>query len=99
MKRYFSYDDQNQFELHATLAEAKAAAEKAFEYCSDEARADGWPESADGICYGELRGHIVETLREPWDVDKHGHPPEEGCEHVEYALHDLPPITGINARA
>ena len=35
MKRYFSYDDQNQFELHDTLAEAKAAAEKAFEYCSD----------------------------------------------------------------
>lgn len=35
---------------------------------------------------------LEKALREPWDVDKHGHPPEEGCEHVEYALHDLPPI-------
>lgn len=37
MKRFFSYDDQNDFELRDTLAEAKAAAEKAFEYCSDAA--------------------------------------------------------------
>ena len=91
MKRFFSYDYQNEFELHDTLAEAKSAAEKAFKYCSDEARSgDGWPESVDHICYGELRGHVVETLRQPWDTDKHGGAPEEGCEYVEYALHDLP---------
>ena len=90
MKRFFSYDDQNEFELHDTLAEAKAAAEKAFEYCSDEARCEGWPESVDEICYGELRGHVVELSCEPWDTDKHGTAPEEGCDHVEYALQDLP---------
>lgn len=89
MKRFFSYDDQNQFELHETLEEAKAAAEKAFEYCSDEARSEGWSESVDKICYGELRGHVVETLSEPWDTDKHGCAPEEGCEHVKYELLDL----------
>ena len=86
MKRYFSYDDQNNFELHDTLAEAKAAAEKALDYCSDEARSEGWPESVDEICFGELRGQVVETLREPWDTEKHGDAPEEGCERVDYAL-------------
>ena len=91
MKRFFSYDDQNEFELHDTLAEAKASAEKAFEYCSDEARSEGWSESVDEICYGELRGHVVELLREPWDTNKHGAAPEEGCDHVEYTLQDLPP--------
>ena len=98
MKRYFSYDDQNNFELHDTLAEAKAAAEKALDYCSDEARSEGWPESVDEICYGELRGQVVETLREPWDTEKHGGAPEEGCERVEYALHDLPHNAELRGR-
>lgn len=97
MKLFFSYDDQNQFELHETLDEAQAAAEKALEYCSDAASSEGWPESVDEICYGELRGHVVETLREPWNTDKHGCAPEEGCEHVEYELLDLPHNTRVNA--
>ena len=99
MKRFFSYDDQNEFELHDTLAEAKASAEKAFEYCSDEARSEGWSESVDEICYGELRGHVVELLREPWDTNKHGAAPEEGCDHVEYTLQDLPPNATNSADA
>lgn len=93
MKRFFSYDDQDQFRLHDTLAEAKSAAEKALEYCRDEAWIEGWPDSVDEICYGELRGHVVESLREPWDTDKHGTAPEEGCYQVECALQDLPPNT------
>lgn len=99
MKRFFSYNYQNEFELHNTLAEAKAAAEKVFEYCRSEARSEGWPESVDEICYGELRGHVVELLCEPWDTNKHGAAPEEGCDYAEYALQDLPHNTGGNALA
>lgn len=88
----FSYDDATGFELHDTLIGARVAAEKALEYCKEEAIGGGWwPEEVDSICYGELRGIVVETLREPWNTDKHGGAPEEGCEHVEYAVHDLPP--------
>ena len=88
MKRYFSRNDQHEFELHDTLEEAKAAAEQALEDCRDEAIGDGWSESVDDICYGVLLGAVVETERKPWNVEDFGSPPngEEDTEYVEYAL-------------
>lgn len=96
-KRFFSYDDQGELELHATLELAEAAANAAFEYCADEARAEGWSECVEQICYGEIVGAVFETKREHWNEETLGSPPEPDVEHVEYAISRLLPSPPIDA--
>lgn len=86
MKRFFSYDEQGNFELHDTLEQAKATAEEAFDIVKENATEFGWSESTEDICYGEVRGRIVETFCRPWDELQDGPAPENECERVEYAL-------------
>ena len=62
MKKFFSFDPDDGFETHDTEAEAKARALGAIDLCRDNAGDPdtGWPESVDGICWGEIRQRTVE---------------------------------------
>lgn len=62
--KYFSYDYDQGFRLHATAEEAKKAAEDALAFERGEAF-EGWSEYADQICWGELKQITVETLNRP----------------------------------
>lgn len=76
--RWFSFDRPlHEFELHATEAEARAAAENALVYYRDCAAQEGWPE--DDICvgYGKLTGLPIRVdvkTREEWEKE---HDPED----------------------
>lgn len=74
MKRFFSYDPDNGFELHDTAEEAKSECEKAFGYCQDEAAGDGWPENVGQVCWGEIKESATLTK----EMDRP--PKEELCE-------------------
>lgn len=89
MDRFFSYDpDGYGIELHATAKEAKAAAEAALQAYRDDA-ADGWNESVDGVCWGEIRERTEVISRqtgcEVWECgdDCEGH---EYDEYIDYGL-------------
>ena len=64
MKKYFSYDPESGFELHATAEEAKNYAEKNLEFERDVA-VEGWSDYVDQICWGELRQHTIVTMSRP----------------------------------
>lgn len=55
IKRFFSYDGAFTFMRHDTEAEAKEKAEEWLEGYRDDA-ADGWPDEAAGVCWGEVKG-------------------------------------------
>jgi len=59
MKKFFSYDPDDGFELHATADEAKERAQGAIDLYREEA-SDGWPEEVDGVCWGEVCQHATE---------------------------------------
>ena len=59
MKKFFSYDPDDGFELHATADEAKERAQGAIDLYREEA-SDGWPEEVDGVCWGEVRQQATE---------------------------------------
>lgn len=80
---YFSYDPEDCFRFHKTAEEAKAAAEESLQHARDYAP-DGWGDSVEQICWGEVRGSVVETMRRPAT-------PDDGIdcdEIVDYALQD-----------
>lgn len=82
---FFSYDHEDGIEFHETAEEAKARAEKALDMDRDEA-AEGWSEEVTQICWGEVRGRVVETERRPVT-------PEDNLdcdEVVDYAMQDTP---------
>lgn len=84
--KWFSYDPDDGFEIHATEAKARARAEHSLSRYRDDA-GDGWPEELDSICYGRVGGRVVETERRPATEDD-GIP---GCdEYVDYALEETP---------
>ena len=84
--KWFSYDHDDGFEIHAAEAEARERAEHRLSLYRDDA-GDGWPEEVDSICYGRVGGRVVETERRPATEDD-GIP---GCdEYVDYALEETP---------
>lgn len=70
--RFFSFSNADGFTWHDSIEAAKAEAESALDSERDNAADDGWMEDdAASICYGEIKGQVVETARMPW------------CEHME----------------
>lgn len=62
-KPFFSYDPHGEFELHATAEEAEASAKDSLEYYADDAADSGWDDSVEEVCWGEIRGEIIESKR------------------------------------
>jgi predicted nucleic acid-binding Zn-ribbon protein len=58
--KYFSYNPEDGFEIHATEAEAVSAAEASLQIWRDEAVSDGWSLDVDEICWGMIVGRIIE---------------------------------------
>ena len=99
MKCFFSYVGPGcGFEMHDTLAEAKAVVIEHLEGCREDAGSEGWPECVEDAYYGSLVGRVVETERMPWvehmkaiGMCEEGE--EDECrgdfdEYVEYAVKD-----------
>jgi len=80
-QKYFSYDPENGCEFHDTPEQAMAHAETVLSECRDYAD-DGWPENMEWICWGKVKGRVVETERRPADAES------EFAEIVEYGLRD-----------
>ena len=90
---FFSYDHEDGIEFHETAEEAKARAEKALDMDRDVAE-DGWDDNVTDICWGEVKGRVVETMRRPTT-------PEDNtdCEEwVDYAMQDTPNPEGLRTR-
>lgn len=68
--RFFAYDYEDGFELFKTLDEARTAAEDSFTRWRELALSEReWPEDTFGVCYGELRGEVVEFTNEDGWID------------------------------
>lgn len=65
---YFSYDPECGFDFHNTADEAKKQAESHLDDARDMA-CDGWPETTDQICWGEIRGQVTEVSRRQVEED------------------------------
>jgi hypothetical protein len=97
MKNYWSNDPEGYgLEFHATLEEAKAAAQAALDGYAENAGYDGWGECMEDICYGRVLGRVKETGRwtpQEWaakqggEYDPLGTP--EWDEYVDYGLEDV----------
>jgi hypothetical protein len=61
MERFFSYYPDSGIDWHETKEEAIEAAELALQYMRGDS--DGVPEAATHICWGEVRGQVVESNR------------------------------------
>jgi hypothetical protein len=59
MMKFFSYDPDDGFQLHATEGEAKTRAQNAIDLYRDNA-AKGWAEGVEGVCWGNVRQLVVE---------------------------------------
>ena len=77
--KFFSYDPEDSFQLHATEDEAKTRAQNAIDLYRDDA-SDGWAEEVDEVCWGELRQSAMEIEIEP--VNNHD------IESCDYKLAD-----------
>jgi len=84
--RFFGYHaPTGEFQLFATLEEARDWVKEGLEADEDEAAADGWDEAVVDSCYGALVGGIVETSRRPReDVELTGD--AQADEIIEYGL-------------
>lgn len=100
-KRFFSYDGSGGFEFHLTLEEAKAEAEKCFEYESDNAYDFGWNDGVTDLCYGEIKGEVFEASprirKSDFNLDEDGYDEEAGYqwenndfdEIIDYKLREI----------
>lgn len=62
---YFAADPANgDFDVYATLDEARKGAEVALDYAREDACDSGWPDDPPQICYGVILGQCVEISRE-----------------------------------
>ena len=83
--RYFSYSSPGGFDFHKSLEQAKAAAADSLYYERESAGDSGW-EVSDvlSICYGEIKGQVVETVLSLWTWDR------RFDEFVDYDLKETP---------
>lgn len=57
--KFFSYDPDDGFKLHATEDEAKTRAQSAIDLYRDDA-AEEWAEAVEDVCWGNVRQNVVE---------------------------------------
>ncbi len=62
--KFFSYDPEDGFKLHATEDEAKERAQNAIDLYRDDA-AEGWAEEVEDVCWGNVRQNVLEINIEP----------------------------------
>ena len=67
---WFSYDTENGVAFHETAGKAQAEADKNLELSRDYAD-DGWDENVEDICWGEVKGKVVETERREATPEDH----------------------------
>lgn len=88
---FWSYDINDGLQWHDTAAAAENAADELLTIYRSEADSDGeWHDGVTSICWGEARGHVVETTgtteeygeEREW-VDYHLAPVEETSERAE----------------
>ena len=70
MKKFFSYSSETGLDFHSTAEEAKLAAQKIMDLCRECAVCDGeWPEEAETIIWGEVKGSARVTPGRPEYTD------------------------------
>lgn len=77
---FFSYDGDGGFDTHNTEKEAKEEAEY---WLHEHSCDDYWPEAADRVCWGEVRGTVVSMDMGPMQD-------REEVQHVEMQLESHP---------
>jgi len=75
MSKFFSYDPEDGFQLHATEDKAKERAQNAIDLYRDDA-AEGWAEAVEGICWGNVRQNVVEI-----NIAQTNNHDEESCDY------------------
>ena len=86
-QRYFSYSCEEGIAFHPTETKAKEAAEQ---YLHDEREqaCEGWSEEVEEICWGEVKGRVVEVFRRPRE-ESDTFVSSDCDEIVDYALLDV----------
>ena len=80
MNRFFSYCPDCGIDDHATAEEAEKHADGCLDHYRDDAP-DGWDENVTSICWGEIKGSVLETERRPFNPETdHGIDPD--CKFV-----------------
>jgi hypothetical protein len=57
--RFFTYCPDCGFDTHETQEAAEKAADRCLDHFRDDA-ADGWSEDVTQICWGEIKGEVVQ---------------------------------------
>ena len=82
--QFFSYDHEDGIEFHKTAEEAKLRAMKSLDLDRDYSD-EGWSEEVTQICWGEVKGSVVETMRRPVNEEDN----LDCGEVADYELRDL----------
>ncbi len=82
MSKYFAFDPECGFELFDTAEEAQSYAQQVIDQYRDEA-AEGWPESVEGICWGEVK---QATFENTFNAGIEEYP---DLEYTDYELKDI----------
>lgn len=82
MGKYFSYDSECGFELFNTADEAQSYAQDMIDGFREEA-AEGWPESVESVCWGEIKQQAQESTFNAGDED------DPDKEYSDYHLEDI----------
>ena len=82
--KYFSYDSNSGFEVHATKEEAIKAVDDTIDTERDYAIDDGWSEEVSGACWGEIK-QVATEYNTGHNMIFNG----EATEAVDYKLEDI----------
>lgn len=84
-KPYFSHDPENGVQFHATLNEARSAAETCIDEYRDACDPE-WPEDVERVCFGIVLSRATEVvIREPGTDG----PKDIGSSDYELPVHEL----------
>ncbi|MEM6050483.1 hypothetical protein AAH450_07850 [Erwinia sp. P7711] len=80
--KYFAYDPETGFEIFETSEEASSHAQEAIDMYREEA-SEGWPESVESVCWGEVKQRSQESTFNAGDED------DLDKEYSDYHLEDI----------
>lgn len=81
MSKYFAYDNECGFELFDTADEAQSYAQDQIDGFREQA-ADGWPESVESVCWGEVKEQASIVHIDP-------HDDEDEQDYADYHLQEI----------